>query len=100
MIITRNHSEAAPECFRIVSGQFSPLSFFFVEIFDFSTSNMTNFPPVVFLIYKFVSAETLQKVSSGDLVFGKNLESQNDWSNFSQLVAGGKPSTLYPPGSL
>ena len=45
---------------------------------------MTNFPPVAFLIYKFVWAETLQKVFSGDPSYEKNLESQNDWADFSQ----------------
>ena len=39
--------------------------------FSILTSNMTNFPPVAFSTYKFVWAETLQKVSSYDLVWSK-----------------------------
>ena len=59
--------------FRIASRQFSEISTFF-KIFDFLTSNIRNWAPVAFLIYKFVWAETLQKVSLCNRVLERNLE--------------------------
>ena len=64
--ITQKHPRMIRDCFGPVS---TFLTIF--QIFDFFTSNMTNLPATAFLIYKFVWAETIQKVSScsaGELV--------------------------------